>query len=216
MVFIYPEIDSCVTMDAWKSDEFGHSVYSRTFSYGKLLVYTGRIVMAMSPKGFYTWVMDVFSPWKQQQPRSGDGFHIYPTLRFESEQFLFKVVLQGFLHMHSYLSCDELANSYTVKVTFWFKYFYLLDGMYKQNISLLERENFAPMEFFALPGSVTSKVPHLCSPCLFTFGRGLLLHLNLKWCKVDSYSGIAKVPSMMYINMENKALGLLAWHILLL
>ncbi len=36
---------------------------------------------------------------------------------------------------------------------------------------------------------------------LFTLGRGLLLHLN---------SGIAKVPSMMYINMENKAMGLLA------
>ncbi len=27
--------------------------------------------------------------------------------------------------------------------------------------------------------SVTPKVPWLCSPCLFTFGRGLLLHLNI-------------------------------------
>ncbi len=62
-------------------------------------------------------------------------------------------------------------------------------------------------------GSVTPKVPHLCSPCLFTFGRGLLLHLNISQI-VDSHSGIAKVPSMMYINIENKAMGLLAWHIL--
>ncbi len=29
--------------------------------------------------------------------------------------------------------------------------------------------------------------------------------------KVDSHSGIAKVPFMMYINLENKAMGLLAW-----
>ncbi len=30
-----------------------------------------------------------------------------------------------------------------------------------------------------LTESVTPKVPRLCSPCLFTFGRGLLLHLNI-------------------------------------
>ncbi len=38
--------------------------------------------------------------------------------------------------------------------------------------------------------------------------------LKFKWCKVDSHSGIAKVPCMMYINMENKAMGLLAWQTL--
>ena len=31
----------------------------------------------------------------------------------------------------------------------------------------------------ALTESVTPKVPRLCSLCLFTFGRGLLLHLNI-------------------------------------
>ena len=34
----------------------------------------------------------------------------------------------------------------------------------------------------------------------YRLGRGLLLHI----------SGIAKVPCMMYINKENKAMGLLA------
>ena len=46
--------------------------------------------------------------------------------------------------------------SYTVKITFWFEYFYLLDGAYKQNIYLLERENFAPMQMFALPQVVAN------------------------------------------------------------
>ncbi len=39
---------------------------------------------------------------------------------------------------------------YTVKITFWSKYFYLLDGTYKQNIYLLERKNFAPKQSFVL------------------------------------------------------------------
>ena len=41
-------------------------------------------------------------------------------------------------------------RDYTVRIRFSFKYFYRLDGTYKQNIYLLERENFAPMQIFAL------------------------------------------------------------------
>ena len=41
--------------------------------------------------------------------------------------------------------CKEL---YTVKNTFSFKYFYLLGGTYKQNIYLLEHENFALKQIF--------------------------------------------------------------------
>ena len=61
MIFISPENYSCVTMDAWKMTNLGHSMYSGIFSCGKWLDYTAGIVMAMIPEGFYTWVMDVFS-----------------------------------------------------------------------------------------------------------------------------------------------------------
>ena len=42
---------------------------------------------------------------------------------------------------------------------------------------------------YHITGSVTPKVPHLCSPCLFTFGRGLLLHLN--------HPGLAEMQSWL-------------------
>ncbi len=35
-------------------------------------------------------------------------------------------------------------------------YFYLPDGMDKQNIYLLKRENFAPMQIFAMPKVVAN------------------------------------------------------------
>ncbi len=58
------------------------------FLYGKLLVYATGIVIAMSPEGFYTLVMDVLSLWKQLQPRSVIVYYIYPTLRFESVEYI--------------------------------------------------------------------------------------------------------------------------------
>ena len=39
-------------------------------------------------------------------------------------------------------------------------------------------------------GSVTPEVPYFCSPCLFTFDKGLWLHLTIG----------------MYINKENKSM----------
>ena len=40
--------------------------------------------LILGPEGFYTWVMDVLSLWKQPEPWSVTVYHIYPTLRFES------------------------------------------------------------------------------------------------------------------------------------
>ncbi len=79
-----------------------------------------------------------------------------------------------------------------------------------QHITLNENYSWHGALLWKCTGSVTTKFPHLCSPCLFTSGRGLMLHLNI--CQIFSKSPLHDIYKHGGLRSKDPKFGFCCTH----